>query len=171
MFQITAEENTIELFNRFMKHVDMEEIIVDPNDCGDCWEWVGAKIPTGYGVFEFGGTNQYAHRVSYAMFHGPIPEGLCVCHACDNPSCVNPLHIFKATQADNIADMRNKGRANYLSGEAHGRSKLTEADVTEIKKALSLGKRGIGQELAKRYGVAQSQITAIKTGKTWSKVA
>jgi hypothetical protein len=78
----------------------------------DCWEWVGSKIPQGYGHIHHNHADIYAHRASWIIYYGEIPNGLCVLHRCDNPSCVNPEHLFIGTIADNMHDRDAKGRNN-----------------------------------------------------------
>lgn len=84
-----------------------------------CWNWIGTRDNNGYGKIGVGGAefgrDLKAHRVSYELRYGPIPAGLNVCHACDNPSCVNPNHLFVGTQKDNAQDMSMKGRINPVS--------------------------------------------------------
>jgi len=123
-----------------------------------CHEWQSAKNWQGYGKLFFRGTNSYpAHRASYALFIGDIPEKSNVLHKCDNKPCVNPNHLFLGSIADNIADMDKKGRRGT-------KSQLTYGDVAEIKKLLS--ERYSQSEIAKEYAVSQSTISRINLGKT-----
>lgn len=87
---------------RFWSYVDK---LSDEN----CWQWLKAKYPSGYGRFG----KLYAHRVSYELMNGKIPSGFCICHKCDNPSCVNPNHLWAGTVADNMHDRDRKGRDRF----------------------------------------------------------
>ncbi len=86
-----------------------------PTENNSCWNWAGPKDSHGYGFLAFKARNRKAHRISYEMRFGPIPDGLNICHICDNPSCVNPAHLFAATQGENARDMARKGRINPKS--------------------------------------------------------
>ncbi len=129
-----------------------------------CWIWTGPDNGKGYGVFYIGTKNRHAHRISYEVFKGPIPEGLHILHACDNPACVNPAHLRTGTQKDNAIDRESRGRRD-VRGERIGTSKLTEADVIEIRKS-KLGQKA----LAEKYGVAPSHIWVIRAKKAWTHV-
>ena len=103
------------------------------NDNG-CWEWSSTRDRDGYGVFGHGrGKQLRAHRASYEFHKGPVSDGLFVCHRCDNPSCINPDHLFIGSPKENTGDMVRKGRKKLLVGEDHRNSKLTKSDVIEIR--------------------------------------
>lgn len=84
----------------------------------DCWKWTACTNEFGYGLFNAQGRQQRAHRVSYKMHVGDIPDGLQICHHCDNPPCTNPKHLFLGTQADNMQDASRKGRSAF--GDRNG---------------------------------------------------
>lgn len=130
------------------------------NKTESCWEWTGTIISHGYGHFKRKGKLYRAHRVSYVIFKGPIPNGLLVCHTCDSRKCVNPDHLFLGTHMDNMDDMTKKGRGvgnklNHHSGDDHHGTKVTSKMVTEIK---LLSSRYSQRKLAKIFGVAQGSI-------------
>lgn len=85
----------------------------------NCWEWQDSKCDFGYGFFGIKGKIFRAHRVSFLIFRGEIPNGLCVLHKCDNPKCVRPSHLFLGTRSDNVMDMIKKGRNRAISGKDH----------------------------------------------------
>ena len=79
-----------------------------------CWEWQGSLTNKGYGRIRNGSKNKVAaHRISYMLYIGTLENNLNVLHKCDNPKCVNPMHLFKGTQSDNVIDMYNKGRGRW----------------------------------------------------------
>jgi hypothetical protein len=112
-----------------------------------------------------------AHRVSWLLAHGTIPEGMNVLHICDNGVCVNPAHLYLGTQKDNVADMMNRGRFNpghRHNGERHHKAKLHESQIKEIRQFAANGVTGT--ELSRRYGIAQSQIREIIRREAWKHV-
>ena len=128
---------------------------------GGCKVWTGYRNPKGYGTMSFIKRCDYAHRWAYRSAHGAIPAGLCVCHRCDNPGCINPDHLFLGTKAENNADMQAKGRA--AAGERNGLAKLTEAEA----KAILMDHRR-HRVIADEYGVSDSLVCMIKRRKVWA---
>ncbi len=136
--------------------------IPEPNS--GCWLWMSFLDRQGYGHFSMNGKSQKASRVSWELHRSKPPRNLHVCHHCDTPACVNPDHLFLGTQRDNKQDGFKKGRyqGGGLRGEDHPDHKLTRQQVAEIRSSnLSQYK------LAKIYGVDQSNISRIKSGKAW----
>lgn len=153
-----------------------DKYIPEPNS--GCWIWTGEVGSFGYGVLtisqkwrdgrRFCRVSARAHRLSWELHCGPIPDGLFVCHSCDFPPCVNPDHLFLGDDAANVADCISKGRNSpppIHSGETHHKAKLKIADVIDIKK-----RRMLGYEYAEKYGVTPALISAIHTGKIWRHV-
>lgn len=129
-----------------------------------CWEWRGARLPRGYGKFGVRGAGsgwQLAHRVAWELAYDKIPEGLCVCHHCDNPSCVNPSHLFLGTYADNNADMAAKGRRAQAPT-----AKISETDVLEIRRLYAGADLGY-QEIGEMFGVCAGTVGRIVRRDSW----
>lgn len=140
---------------KFWERVDMS---------GDCWEWQRATTGEGYGNLWIDGKNVRAHRYSYSLAHGPIPEGMCICHHCDNPVCVRPSHLFMGTNGDNIRDAFAKGKFDRR-GEKNANSKLCADDVHKIRQLYSIG---IPQSmLTKAWGISHPHINRIVHNKCW----
>ena len=133
---------------------------------GECWIWTACRNHKGYGFFGVSGKNRGAHRVAYELAVGPIPPGLFVCHRCDVPACVNPGHLFLATNAENLRDMTEKGRRK--TGADHGRSKMTVAQVRQIRALYAAGTKQV--RLRAMFGMSKFGISAIVHGLTWKGV-
>lgn len=132
-----------------------------------CWEWAGKLRKDRYARVEIGGVSKLVHRLAYEFAAGPIPDGMCVCHACDNPPCCNPAHLFLGTHLDNMRDMYSKGRRRSQKGAEHHRTHLTDDQVLEMRRAYV--ENGTTQtELAARFGVSQQQVSLIVRGKAWA---
>ena len=130
----------------------------------ECWNWHASRDRDGYGHFD----KTRAHRVSYQLYVGPIPDGMAVCHRCDNPSCVNPAHLFLGTLAENNADRNRKGRQSRGIDHATIRSracttkKLSDDQVREIRRRYSSGAPGCRSvDLAREFGVSYVHIIHI----------
>lgn len=124
-----------------------------------CHEFAKSSKGTGgYSSISYNGKVWRAHRLAYVFKYGPIPDGLYVCHKCDNRKCCNPDHLFLGTHEDNTIDMLKK--------ERHYNMKLTTEQVISIREELKKGNR-LGADLARKYGVTISCICDIKRGKSW----
>lgn len=133
-----------------------------------CWNWVGATDGGGYGIFiKKGGERSKAHRYIWERIYGNIPKRMCICHHCDNPSCVNPKHLFLGTQKDNVQDKMNKGRFIKMKGRKNGRSIMTKDKVIELRKLYKSGNYTYMQ-LVKRFGISQTQVARIVKKESWS---
>jgi hypothetical protein len=131
-----------------------------------CWEWQAGGTKDGYGTIKIGGKMCRTHRAVYELYHGPIPDGLCICHTCDNRRCCNPAHLWVGTIAENSADRDEKGRHSPARGEQVHGVKLHAADVQEIRALLAAG---VPQTvIAARYGVSTPLIWHIKMGRAWA---
>lgn len=134
---------------------------------GTCHIWTGARDKDGYGFMKHKKKQRRAHRIAFTIENGPIPEGQLVLHKCDNPPCVNPEHLFLGLVQDNSDDMVNKNR--QARGEGHGRSKLTEDEVREIRDRYIYRKVTLHQ-LAEEYGVYYTVIHKVVTREIWASV-
>jgi hypothetical protein len=136
----------------------------------ECWEWQASTFSGGYGQFFDGEHKICAHRFSYKIKYGEIPDDLLVCHKCDNRLCVNPNHLFLGTPTDNLHDMIRKGRK--VSGDTKGiknsRAKLTENEVLRIRELYSKGARIA--DLAREYARGETTIRHICYRTSWTHI-
>ena len=131
--------------------------------------WKGAMNATGYPIIWHDGKARMALRVKWEQDHGvPIPKGRCICHKCDNPSCINPKHLFLGSYADNLRDMRLKGRERHAVGVDHGLSIFVPDEVRDIRRKYSQGARI--RDLHKEYKCSRTAIHKIVHGITWRHV-
>lgn len=148
------------VIQRFLSHCDHGRV-------DQCWEWSGMMNTTGYGRFSLNDKHQLAHRVAYMMFIGAIPNGMAVCHRCDNRKCVNPHHLWLGTTAANIRDAVEKGRhvSPDTRGDRNGNRKLDWPSVRTIR---AMHKAGVKKHLiAQSFGVTPSTIGNITNNQTW----
>lgn len=154
--------------------IDRFERMCIPEPNSGCWLWLGHIPKSGYGQFRMTTDPRErcegAHRASWILHNGSIPNGLDVLHRCDVRCCVNPHHLFLGTKLDNMQDAASKGRMNWKPsdkprihrGEKHNQARLTVADILVIR-----GSAWKGVDLAKRYSVTPTQISRIRLGKSW----
>jgi len=147
---------------RFFEKVKM------PKDRNECWEWTACCKKYGYGWFSFNRNSELAHRISWMIHYGDIPEGRYICHHCDNPCCVNPDHLFIGDHASNMYDKARKGRCSRLNGESNGNSKLTNYSVRKIRELLNKGMKGY--KIAPIFNVSDVTIYMIKNGHAWQHI-
>jgi hypothetical protein len=180
-------EYTPEFIARFWSKVDKS---------GECWLWTKAHVTAGYGETSIGRHILYTHRVAFELTYGSIPEGLFVCHRCDNPGCVRPEHLFTGSHTDNMRDMMAKGRGvkteRRARGDRNGRrlhperytsmvlpatkygaevhnAKVTSDDVREMRRAYAAG--GITyRQLGERYGMTETNVMYIVRRMHWTHV-
>jgi hypothetical protein len=162
-----------------------------------CWLWQGKLSTSGYGQLSVEGGRRGAHRISWVLAHGPIPNGLHVLHRCDTPPCVNPEHLFLGTHADNMHDCALKGRTaagnrngtrthpeSLRRGDEHGmrrhpdraprgsrngQARITEEDVRQLRGQQALG--ATMAALAIAFGISPRQIRDILRRVAWGHVA
>ena len=138
-----------------------------PNPENGCLEWHGWADRNGYGRIKINGKGVYTHRLAYELAVGPIGD-FKVLHKCDNPACCNPDHLFLGTLKENMQDMVKKGRNYVCSGSRHGLSKLTEAQVLEIRDKTAQG--ASQASLARFYGVSAASINKIVRRRVWTHI-
>ncbi len=153
---------------------------VDKQGPEGCWVFTGSRNSDGYGSFNARPTTDRAHRAAWILTYGEIPESMSVLHRCDNPPCCNPNHLFLGTHLDNVRDRHLKGRSRgprpgenvatkhpeYFRGERNGRAKVNWGIVSAIREAYGTGKyRQV--DLAKRYGLVQTQVSRIIRNEHW----
>ena len=134
-----------------------------------CWLWMGNIGKHGYGQFHLNGGCMAASRAAFQLYKGSIPEGMCVCHKCDEKTCVNPEHLFLGTQADNLADMFKKGRQNTPKGVNHGHANLNDLQVISLRcdRLNGLSYSGI----SRKYGISISVAYKIVNLHSWKHIA
>ena len=127
-----------------------------------CWNWIAHRNDKGYGMFSHNRRPAKAHRIAWIIYKGDIPEGLCVCHRCDNRGCVNPAHLFLGTQKDNMHDCINKGRKVIQYGDEASGAKLSGQEIEQIK---ALKKKGLRSPMiAQTFGITRQHVNRVVAG-------
>lgn len=133
-----------------------------------CWIWSGRKFRLGYGSIYWDGRLLSTHRVSYLLNVGDIPEGIHVLHSCDNPPCVNPLHLRLGTHAENMRDKAERGRNAEMKGERNPASKITQDVADSIRSTWHQGGVKSKAQLARDFGVSEGIVHNVLSGRHWS---
>ena len=154
----TSIEWTEKTVDRFWSYVDRS------GGPDACWPWTGARQHPGYGKLRVSKRSLFAHRIAVFLAAGAWP-GPVVMHTCDNPPCCNPAHLRSATQAENMADCKAKGRLDPPRGERCARARLTKRDVESVRARLAAG--ASLRAIAREFGVGHTTIANIKLGHTW----
>lgn len=148
---------------------------VDRRGPDECWPWMAARLPLGYGRFRVSKPRRLvpSHRFAWELENGPMPDGTLACHTCDNPCCCNPRHIYAGTPLSNMQDMHRRGRAKCGQGSprgsAHPCAKLAEADIDLIRMAVET--LPVTQlDVARAWGVSPNLICAIMKRRAWAHV-
>lgn len=152
-----------------MRCVLIDSSMPEPNS--GCWLWLKytkKRNRHSYGYTFFMGNKMYAHRASFVIFKSEIPEKMMVCHKCDNPSCINPDHLFLGTQKQNIRDMVKKNRGPDRRGSKHPNVKLTEDKILEIRRLSLSGLKNI--RIAERFNLDPARISGIIRRVVWKHV-
>lgn len=160
-YKCSGQRNSISLLEKF-------ETYVIKNSGDQCWSWKGHTAHGGYGMTSNNNKGLRAHRASWIIHYGEIPEGLFVLHHCDNPICSNPKHLFLGTAKDNMQDCKSKGRNRHIPhpGEKNATSKLTNEIVNEIRKLAEQGIRS--SEIAKKFNISHRHINRIEKSDAWA---
>lgn len=146
----------------------IQRFLAKINRVNECWNWMGCENNRGYGKVSAGvkGKSVLAHRRSYEIFNGPIPEGKNILHKCNNEACVNPEHLYAGNQSDNYDDMRKAGTAPL--GERNGHAKLTSSVIRQIRLLQRSG--FIPTEIARALSVSYESVYEVTTGRNWNHV-
>jgi hypothetical protein len=136
---------------------------IDKKEEDECWLWTNATTGGGYGTIRINNKKYPTHRLVYELNYGKIPDGMHVCHKCDNPPCCNPSHLFLGTHKDNMLDKMKKCRQRRNSGN----SKITEDDVREIRRLHGTITQ---KKLAEKFGIVQTTVSRIVFRERWKHV-
>lgn len=133
-------------------------VIVQRSLATPCWEWSKCRNPGGYGGFNRFGRRKTTHRIAWELTHGKIPEGVSVCHHCDNPPCIRPDHLFLGTRSENAIDSVLKSRNHF--------TKLSPEDVREIRRLAQV--HTPRATLTSLFGISPIQVSRIIHGTRWA---